>query len=83
MKPLCPLAILCGRHIAELRVAHGWSQSELAKRVGVSQATVSNWELGGGMTLASLWDVALALQTQPHVLLRPEHGCFFHQQPAA
>lgn len=33
-----------GRRICELRTAIGWSQVELAKRLGVAKQTVSNWE---------------------------------------
>lgn len=32
--------------IAELRKAHGFSQSRLAKMMGVAQNTISNWEQG-------------------------------------
>jgi len=35
-----------GRRIAVARRAHGWSQSELAQRMGVTEATVSRWESG-------------------------------------
>lgn len=30
--------------LRELREARGWSQAELAAKVGVSQATVARWE---------------------------------------
>lgn len=35
---------MLGQRIYELRVAFGWSQVELAKRLGVAKQTVSNWE---------------------------------------
>lgn len=35
---------MLGQRISELRASHGWSQVELAKRLGVAKQTVSNWE---------------------------------------
>ena len=35
---------MLGQRITELRTALGWSQVELAKRLGVTKQTVSNWE---------------------------------------
>lgn len=35
---------MLGQRIMELRTAFGWSQVELAKRLGVAKQTVSNWE---------------------------------------
>nr|MBQ8243859.1 helix-turn-helix transcriptional regulator [Oscillospiraceae bacterium] len=35
---------MLGQRICELRLALGWSQVELAKRLGVAKQTVSNWE---------------------------------------
>lgn len=35
---------MLGQRISELRTALGWSQVELAKRLGVAKQTVSNWE---------------------------------------
>lgn len=35
---------MLSRRIHELRMAVGWSQVELAKRLRVSKQTVSNWE---------------------------------------
>ncbi|MGN0979027.1 MAG: helix-turn-helix transcriptional regulator [Candidatus Avoscillospira sp.] len=37
---------MLGRRIGELRVAFGWSQVDLAKRLSVTKQTVSNWENG-------------------------------------
>lgn len=33
-----------GGRIADARITCGWSQAELAKKMGVSRATVSDWE---------------------------------------
>ena len=35
---------MLGQRISELRTAFGWSQVDLAKRLGVAKQTVSNWE---------------------------------------
>lgn len=35
---------MLGQRICELRMALGWSQVELAKRLKVAKQTVSNWE---------------------------------------
>lgn len=35
---------MLGKRILELRSGFGWSQVELAKRLGVAKQTVSNWE---------------------------------------
>lgn len=35
---------MLGQRINELRTSYGWSQVELAKRLGVAKQTVSNWE---------------------------------------
>ena len=35
---------MLGQRICEIRMAMGWSQVYLAKRLGVAKQTVSNWE---------------------------------------
>lgn len=35
---------MLGQRINEMRSALGWSQVDLAKRLGVAKQTVSNWE---------------------------------------
>ena len=35
---------MLGQRIHELRLAFGWSQVELAKRLNITKQTVSNWE---------------------------------------
>jgi DNA-binding transcriptional regulator YiaG len=37
---------LTGDDLRAVRTKHGWSQAELARRVGVSPAAVSRWEAG-------------------------------------
>lgn len=35
---------MLGHRICQMRVALGWSQVEMAKRLGVAKQTISNWE---------------------------------------
>lgn len=35
---------MLGQRIYELRIAFGWSQVQLAKKLNISKQTVSNWE---------------------------------------
>lgn len=35
---------MLGQKINEIRMAMGWNQVDLAKRLGVAKQTVSNWE---------------------------------------
>lgn len=35
---------MLGQQICEMRTALGWSQVDLARRLGVAKQTVSNWE---------------------------------------
>ena len=48
-----------GRNVARMRKVKGWSQSELARRSGVSQAFISSLE--GGRRGKATTDVAEAL----------------------
>jgi HTH-type transcriptional regulator/antitoxin HipB len=41
-----PIMQTMGDRIRQLRTARGWSQSELAGRVGVTVGAISQWELG-------------------------------------
>ena len=36
--------MMLGNRIKEIRLAFGWSQVELARRLNISKQTVSNWE---------------------------------------
>ena len=60
--------------VLRLRLAKGWSQSELARRVGTKQANISKLENGlGNPTLDFLRRVAKALDTDLSVRFeRPE-----------
>ena len=40
------LAAAMGMRIRQLRLSHGWSQTELARRVGVNKSVISFYELG-------------------------------------
>ena len=44
--------------IAALRVNKGLTQSEMANQLGVTTATVSNWERGQRMNLSNLVRIA-------------------------
>ena len=35
------------KRIRRLRVYHGWSQSELAKRIGINKSVIGYYEVGG------------------------------------
>lgn len=35
---------MLGQRICEMRTALGWSQVDMAKRLGVAKQTISNWE---------------------------------------
>ena len=55
-----------GKTIAELRKAKGWTQVELAEKLGVSDKAISKWESEGGFpeitqlpVLASVFDVSI------------------------
>ena len=41
------LVDVLGGRIAALRKAMGWTQQELANRMGVNQPTIATWETGG------------------------------------
>jgi transcriptional regulator with XRE-family HTH domain len=61
LKPVLEIANV----ILRLRLAKGWSQSELARRAGAAQATISKLENGlVGPTLSLLHRVARALETE-------------------
>ncbi|MGB3455379.1 MAG: helix-turn-helix transcriptional regulator [Litorimonas sp.] len=61
------------KRIKDTRKKHGLSQSELAKKVSVSQPTIANWERGGHTPRPdALSRIAKALGTDPSWLLSGE-----------
>ena len=53
-------------NLIKLRDQNGWSQEQLAERIGVSRSTVAKWESGKGIpkidnlvTLCDVFDVTM------------------------
>ena len=68
LRPLLDIA----EAVLRLRLAKGWSQSELARRVGTKQANISKLENGlANPTLDFLRRVAQALGTDLSIHLNP------------
>ena len=66
------LAAEVGERIRAAREAAGFSQRDLATRMGTSQAAVARLEAGGvGATLTTLQRVAVALGLELSIDLRP------------
>lgn len=59
------------RNVRILLAANGWSQAELAKRMKVSEGTVSCWLSGRGMSIETLDRLAEVLHTTPAKLYTP------------
>ncbi len=55
--------------IQRYRIAKGWTQSELARQVGVSVNTVQAWERGARIRPSNLIRLAAALSVEPLTLL--------------
>ena len=61
--------------ILAARLARGWSQADLAERVGTRQANISRLESGlANPTLKFLQKLAEAIDAEPVVHLRPKQG---------
>lgn len=61
-----------GRRIGALREARGWTQEELAEKVGVSARYLQSIEAGTeNLTLDSLAKIGNALRVEARELLRP------------
>jgi transcriptional regulator with XRE-family HTH domain len=60
---------IIGARIRELRISQGMTQEELARRVGVSTASISFWERGKRCSWPQLERVAIALKTNREELL--------------
>ncbi|MGB6165525.1 MAG: helix-turn-helix transcriptional regulator [Pseudonocardiaceae bacterium] len=66
------LAFELGRQVRELRVQQGLSQTELARRAGMTQPAVARFEAGGTVpTLPVLERLARSLGTELTVQLVP------------
>ena len=53
------------RRIRELRLAHGWSQVELAKEARIVPTVIWRAENGNGIRPFSLFKIAKALEVEP------------------
>lgn len=70
---------MLGQRVRELREAKGWSQEELARRVGLNPKTIYNYEAGArGVKeppLSTVKALANALNvTLEELLAEPENG---------
>ena len=66
------LAFELGAAVRELRLAHGWSQAELASAAGMTQSAVARFEAGGTVpTLPVLGRLARALDADLTVRVAP------------
>lgn len=87
-KPGCPIMI--GLRILEMRQKIGWSQSRLARELGVSVKSIKNWEnevsdpsVGNIVHLAKLFSVTadylLGIDTQSTIVIsslsRQDQNC--------
>lgn len=58
-----------GKNVQRLRTTSGISQTELCKKLNISQAQLSRIENGNGLSLTLLEKLAVALHTTPSELL--------------
>ncbi|WP_239164141.1 helix-turn-helix domain-containing protein [Actinoplanes palleronii] len=66
------LAFELGRSVRELRERRGWSQTQLAKKSGMTQSAVARFEAGGTVpTLMVLERLAAALDVSLKVGFEP------------
>lgn len=65
-----------GARIRSYRMARGWSQADLASKIGVSRPTVTQWESGDTKNIRNdnLVSLAKALQISLNELLQPAGG---------
>lgn len=59
------------RAFLQLRTRKGWSQTELAQRLDVSQSYVAKLEGGRNISLRQLWRVAHALECRVELSIQP------------
>ena len=64
---------MIGRQVLRMRLYYGWSQAELARRAGASQATISRIERGvhRGLSIGRLAAVLDALHVADVIFERP------------
>lgn len=60
-----------GRRVGELRTARGYSQAELAERVGLSLRMMQSIEAGDNTSVARLLDLAKALNVSAGAFFEP------------
>lgn len=75
-----------GERIKDLRTKENLSQSKLANKIGVTKATISQYEIGGIKNIPSdkLQKIATALNTSPQYLLGlPESVKVFCKMPTS
>lgn len=60
-----------GEAIRKARAERGWTQSELAGRLGTTTTTISRWERGRGRPRRRLYALAQVLEMPPAELRRP------------
>lgn len=64
---------LCGRNIARLMIAKGWSRADLARECGLARAVISNYLRGVQLPdLPHLQLIASALQVSPADLTKAQ-----------
>ena len=51
------------RQVRDIRAAHGWTQSQLAHAIGVTQGAVSAWERGLRSPSPLAWRALMDLPT--------------------
>ncbi|MEO1190088.1 MAG: helix-turn-helix transcriptional regulator, partial [Pseudomonadota bacterium] len=54
-----------GAAIQSARIERGWSQTQLAKRAGITRASLSNYERGRPMPVKTLSAIAVQLELKP------------------
>jgi len=70
-KPMQPIYVLIGAKIVHTREAIGWTQQDLAKRIGLTRASVANIETGRQrILLHDVETIARAFQTTPKHFLK-------------
>lgn len=70
-KPIEPVYRLIGAKVEQMRTLLGWTQADLAMRIGLTRASIANLETGRQrIMLHDVCKIAEAFQTTPKQLLR-------------